>query len=90
MVADLRQSTEENSLGTAVRERRRALRLSQQDLADLAGVGVRLVHEVEHDTDRVQLRNLLRLLHALGLHLEVAPGAVARVVTHRLDEPDRR
>lgn len=74
----------------AVRQRRRALRLSQQDLADLAEVGVRLVHEVEHDTDRVQLHNLLRLLHALGLHLEVAAGAAARVDTRRLDEPDRR
>lgn len=90
MVADLRQSTEENALGTAVRQRRRALRLSQQDLADLAEVGVRLVHEVEHGTDRVQLRNLLRLLHALGLHLEVASGAAHRVATHELDEPDRR
>jgi HTH-type transcriptional regulator/antitoxin HipB len=86
---DLPQGAERSSLGATLRQRRRALRLSQQDLADLAEVGVRLVHEVEHDTDRVQLRNLLRLLHALGLHLQVAPGAADRVVTHRLDEPGR-
>lgn len=67
------------SLGAVVRSRRRALRLTQEDLADIAGVGLRLVHEVEHDKDTVRLNNLVRLLRALGLHLELAPGAADHV-----------
>ena len=72
------------SLGAALRARRRTLDLTQEELADLAGVGLRLVHEVEHDKDTVQLVNLLRLLGALGLHLELTPGAADRVQTGRL------
>ena len=72
------------SLGAALRSRRRTLDLTQEELADLAGVGLRLVHEVEHDKDTVQLVNLLRLLGALGLHLELTPGAADRVQTGRL------
>lgn len=78
---DLRRGAEPaGSLGVAVRDRRRALGLTQEDLADLAGVGLRLVHEVEHGRDTVQLANLLRLLRALGLHLEVAPGVADTVL----------
>jgi HTH-type transcriptional regulator/antitoxin HipB len=72
------------SLGAALRARRRTLDLTQEELADLAGVGLRLVHEVEHDKDTVQLVNLLRLLRALGLHLELTPGATDQVQTGRL------
>lgn len=74
---NLRPGTE--SLGRAVHVRRRALGLTQQELADLAGVGVRLVHEVEHDADTVQLAKLVGLLGALGLHLKLAPGTADSV-----------
>jgi len=79
--AELSPSAGQLSLGQAIRDRRRALGLTQQDLADLADVGVRLVHEVERDATSVQLRNLLKLLDVLGLHLELAVGATARVGT---------
>ncbi len=69
------------SLGAAQRARRRTHNLTQEELADLAGVGLRLVHEVEHDKDTVQLVNLLRLLGALGLHLDLKQGAADRVRT---------
>ena len=69
------------SLGAALRARRRTLNLTQEELSDLAGVGLRLVHEVEHDKETVQLVNLLRLLGALGLLLELKPGAANRVQT---------
>lgn len=66
-------------LGQALRERRRHLGLSQQDLADLADVGVRLVHEVERGSTGVRLANLLRLLDALGLALALTGPGVGPV-----------
>jgi len=69
-------------LGRVLRQRRRHLGLSQQDLADLADVGVRLVHEVERGSTGVRLVNLLRLLRALGLTLELTGPGVGPV---RLD-----
>lgn len=59
-------------LATAVRARRTALRLSQQDLADMAGVSERFVRFVEQGKPSVQLDSLLAVLETLGLELRVA------------------
>jgi HTH-type transcriptional regulator/antitoxin HipB len=50
------------------------LQLTQQDMADLADVSVRFVHEVERGKPGVRLDKLRAVLRALGLHLELAPG----------------
>ena len=76
---NLSWSADNVTLGQAIRTRRRELGLTQETVADLAGVGLRLVHEVEHEKGTVQLVNLARLLRVLGLHLELAPGASDRV-----------
>ena len=39
--------TKENEIGAFVKERRRAARLTQQELAEIAGVGTRFVSELE-------------------------------------------
>ncbi len=68
-------------LGAAVRARRKHLRLTQQEAAELAGVAVRTVHAVESGKPTVQLDALLAVLAALGLQLTMergrAPGALA-------------
>jgi y4mF family transcriptional regulator len=58
-------------LGRAIRTRRRALGLSQLELAELADVGTRFVHEVESGSGNPRLRGLIALCHALGLELTV-------------------
>ena len=58
-------------LPAAVRARRRALRLGQRDLADLAGVSERFVRAVEAGKPTVQLDRLRAVLDALGLELRV-------------------
>ena len=68
------------SLAAAVRARRRSVGLHQDELADLAGVSERFVHAVETGKASVRLDKLLPLLNALGLHLELRPGADDRVV----------
>lgn len=59
-------------LAAGVRARRVALRLSQRDLAELAGVSERFVRFVEHGKRTVQLDLLLALLDTLGLELLLA------------------
>ncbi|GAA2200550.1 hypothetical protein GCM10009849_21560 [Sinomonas flava] len=59
------------ALAAEVRGRRRALGLSQQDLADLAGVSERFVRFVEQGKPSIQLDALLAVLDALGLELVV-------------------
>lgn len=65
---------ERGRLAAVLVARRQELGLTQTDLADLAGVGRGAIVSVEQGR-AVSLDVLLALLHALGLHLEVARGA---------------
>jgi HTH-type transcriptional regulator/antitoxin HipB len=58
-------------LGKKIGERRRALALSQEELAELAGVSVRFVGSLEHDKPSVRLDKLIAVLEVLGLDLDV-------------------
>lgn len=59
------------TIGQQVRSRRRQFRLTQAELADLAGVAVRTVHEIEHDKPSLRLDSLTAVLAVLGLELTV-------------------
>lgn len=59
-------------LGLLVRERRRARGLSQQHLADEAGVSRAWIVALEGGKPGVELGLVLRTLRALGIALEVA------------------
>ena len=69
-------------LAVAVRTRRADLRLSQQDLADMAGVSERFVRFVEQGKPSLRLDTLLALLDTLGLELQLATrtSAAARAL----------
>ncbi|MGN6406098.1 type II toxin-antitoxin system Y4mF family antitoxin [Sinomonas sp.] len=61
-------------IAAAVRDRRRALELTQQDVADLAGVSERFVRFVEQSKPSVRLDALAAVLDALGLALDAVPS----------------
>jgi y4mF family transcriptional regulator len=61
-------------LGAAVRRARRSRGLRQEDLALGAGTGLRFIGELERGKPTVQLDATLRVLHALGIALEVDDG----------------
>lgn len=60
-------------IGAFVRERRRALDLTQQQLADLAGVGLNFVYQLEKNKQTVQLDCTRQVLRALGYDFAFAP-----------------
>ena len=60
-----------DSLGEEVRSRRRKLGLSQEELADLAGVSPSFVRFVEHDKSSVRLDKLRSVLNVLGLEVTI-------------------
>jgi y4mF family transcriptional regulator len=59
-------------LAAAVRSRRGDLGLTQQDLADMAGVSERFVRFVEQGKPSIQLDSLTAVLETLGLELRIA------------------
>ncbi len=58
-------------LGDAVRSARKALGLTQPQLALAAGVGIRFIVDLEAGKPTVRLENVLRVLQALGATLVV-------------------
>lgn len=60
-------------LGQSIRELRRALGLTQAQLAEIVGVNRRWVVQVEQAKTSADLRTLLRALQALGAELHVKP-----------------
>lgn len=63
-------------LGLVIRERRVELKLSQEQLADRAGVGRQWIVDIEKGKPRAQVGLLLATLRALDLRLSVAPVSV--------------
>ncbi len=59
------------SLGAAIRARRRALGLTQDDLALSIGVNRRVIGQLEGGKETVQLEIVLRAARALGLNIGV-------------------
>ncbi|HEX6455270.1 MAG TPA: helix-turn-helix domain-containing protein [Solirubrobacterales bacterium] len=62
-----------NELGAAIRGRRTELKLTQEELADVARVGLRFVSELERGKESAQFAGIRRVLTALGLDLYVRP-----------------
>ena len=54
-------------LGRVVREARKAQKLSQNDLAEMAGTGRRFIVDLEKGKETVQLGKVLRVLATLGV-----------------------
>jgi y4mF family transcriptional regulator len=76
------------ALARAVRRRREALHLRQEEVADLAGCSERFVYALERGKSTVQLAKTLDVLGVLGLALNVVAGA--GVITTPVDQtPDR-
>lgn len=55
-------------LGRQVRSRRTDLQLTQTELADVSGVTLRFVSELENGKESAQLAGIQRVLAALGLN----------------------
>lgn len=58
-----------NQIGTVIKSLRKAAKLSQQDLADLAGVSRTALQGIEADKPTTQLDTLMRIMQALNLKL---------------------
>ncbi|KAA9111705.1 helix-turn-helix transcriptional regulator [Microbacterium rhizomatis] len=64
------------ALGRALRVRRRELKLTQIELAELAGVSVRFLSDLERGKASVHLGMVMAVARTLGLRLvAVIPGA---------------
>ena len=62
---------QQSGLGTAIRQRRKELSLTQAELAALAGCSERLVRALEQGKASVQLDKVTAVAEALGLQIHL-------------------
>ena len=76
------------SLARAVREQRKRLGLTQQDLSTLAGCGPVFVYDVESGRKAtLRLDKLMDVLHVLGLQLALEAGQQRLRISESLHDP---
>ncbi|MBF4807141.1 type II toxin-antitoxin system Y4mF family antitoxin [Lancefieldella rimae] len=61
--------TSPGDLGKIIREARKSQELTQLDLADVAGVGITFVSQLERGKVTVELGRTIKVLTALGIDL---------------------
>jgi y4mF family transcriptional regulator len=59
------------SLGQAIRQHRRRLKVTQRDLAMTSGTGLRFIIDLEKGKPTCQLGKALEIVQALGMKLEI-------------------
>jgi y4mF family transcriptional regulator len=59
--------------GTAIRMRRKQLKLTQKELAMSCGTGLRFIVDLEKGKPTCQIGKTLQVLQALGLAIEATP-----------------
>ncbi|MCC7517584.1 MAG: helix-turn-helix transcriptional regulator [Verrucomicrobiae bacterium] len=60
-------------IGTAIRTRRKHLKITQKELAMTCGTGLRFIVELEKGKPTCQVGKTLQVLQALGLAIETTP-----------------
>jgi len=62
-------------IGALIRRTRKALGLTQGELASVAGVGVRTLSEMENGKETAHIGLVLKVLESLGIELQLVPLA---------------
>lgn len=60
--------------GNLVKQRRKALKMNQRDLALVAGTGLRFISDLEHGKPTCELGKALCVLSSLGIELVFKPN----------------
>ena len=65
-------------IGKQVREARKALKVTQKDLALTSGTGLRFIIELEKGKETCQIGKVLTVLQTLGIRLQLTPPTVQK------------
>jgi len=72
-----------NRISATVKERRKALGITQQELAQKAGVGLRFIRELEQGKSTVQVAKVNQVLFMFGLELGAVPVDRERLLNEK-------
>lgn len=73
-----------------IRQTRKALGLRQDELASVAGIGVRTLSEIENGKETAQTGLVLRVLDCLGIDIQLTPTQFTPRVTQQAQSPQEK
>lgn len=59
------------SIAQLVKQRRDILRINQEELSNLSGIGIKSIYAIEQGKGNPSLETLLKIITVLGLELEL-------------------
>lgn len=75
------------NLGALIKKQRNHMNLSQTQLAQLAGVSLNLISQIEAGKPRVQFIKLIQVIQVLGLQLKAESGSSGLSIEKKLINP---
>ena len=60
-----------NEIGISIRRRRKFLKITQFDLADISGISERTLRDIEKGLANPELESLMKLCEVLGMELTI-------------------
>ena len=69
-------------LANTIREHRKAARLSQLQLAELAGVGKTVVFDIEKGKETIQLNTLRKILAVLNITVKLTSPLMYQIISN--------
>ncbi len=64
-------------IGTVIRKTRKAMSITQKDLALTSGTGLRFIIDLEKGKPTCQLAKVLTVLQALGIKVQLTPPSLS-------------
>lgn len=58
-------------IGNKIHERRKSRKIAQEDLADIAGISLRTLRDIEKGVANPELETLEKICQALGMEIKV-------------------
>lgn len=58
------------ALSAVIKSRRKTLAISQQDLAEMAGVGLATIKDIERGKGNPSMRTVSKIMEVLGMEIE--------------------
>lgn len=61
-----------NEIGKKIKNRRKFLKITQEDLADISGISERTLRDIEKGLANPELQSLMKICEVLGLELKIS------------------
>jgi y4mF family transcriptional regulator len=64
-------NSEKQAIGVLLQSRRKARKIAQEQLADIAGISIRTLRDIEKGIANPELETLMKICHVLGMEIKI-------------------